>query len=286
MDSTSGDVGGDEGLSVSGREEGQGPVALVLGTTAVHGNGTDTHLGELAGETVGPVAGSGEHDGSSCLFYEIGGVLDAVVVIHQPEVMAGVHRVGFHRPRLMTNRVALVITAQHGDVAVEGGGEQQGLAGVAGEIEDAPHRGEEAHIGHSVGLVDHDDLDFPQVHGSLGNEVLETTWRSHQDIDPFAEAALLEAVTDATVYGDDGASGRPSQGSQLHLDLLGELPGGGEDQGTGPMAGGFAYPGEQREPEGEGLSRTGGCLPGDVLALEGVGDGGGLDGKWLGDALF
>lgn len=56
------DVGGNQRLGTAGGELLECPVALRLGATSVHCYCSNTNPAELLGETVGSVAGSGEHD--------------------------------------------------------------------------------------------------------------------------------------------------------------------------------------------------------------------------------
>ena len=55
---------------------------------------------------------------------------------------------------LIAHRVALVVAGKNGDVAVEGGGVEQGLTVARDAVEQAPYLGQEAHVRHAVGFVD------------------------------------------------------------------------------------------------------------------------------------
>ena len=65
VDAAGGDIGGDQCLGVADGEGLEGPLPLVLGAAAVHGDRADLHLGELACEAVGAVTGAGEDDGAA-----------------------------------------------------------------------------------------------------------------------------------------------------------------------------------------------------------------------------
>ena len=55
---------------------------------------------ELLGEPVGAVPGAGEHDRVAGPLDDLGGVLDAIVALHEPEVVAGIDGLGLDRCRL------------------------------------------------------------------------------------------------------------------------------------------------------------------------------------------
>ena len=78
---------------------------------------------------------------------------------------------------------------EHVDVAVERGREQQRLAVDSGVmVEQAPDLGQEAHVGHAVGFVDHDDLDLVEVDVAAGSmQVGEATGAGDEDVDAAAQ---------------------------------------------------------------------------------------------------
>ena len=120
MDAPRGHVGCDQCLGAAGRKRLESPGSLVLGASAVHGNRTDPQLLELLGEPVGTVAGTGEHDGAASRLDQVRGVLNPVMVLHQPEVVPGIDRFRVHCPRLMADGIPLIGAAQHRDIAIEG----------------------------------------------------------------------------------------------------------------------------------------------------------------------
>ena len=215
-------------------------------TAAVEGDGTDAELAELAGEAVGAVAGAGEDDGTAGSTDDLGGVLHPVVMLDEPEVVAGIDGVVLHRAGIVAHRIALVLAAERGDVTVEGRREQQRLPLLGGLVEDATHRRHEAHVGHTIGFVDDNDVGLAEVDDTLLDEILETAGGGDENVDALAEGLLLRSVTDAAVDGEDVAAGGPGGGGELFLDLLGEFPGGGEDQGSGLVLVSLLDTGEQR----------------------------------------
>ncbi len=251
--------------------------SLTLRAPTVHGNGTEAEARELFGESVCAAPRPGEHDRAARGVDDVGRVLHPVAVLNEPEVMPGIDGLRLDRTGIVAHRVLLVVTAQHGDVPVERGREQQGLALACGAIEDAAHRRQEAHVGHPVCLVDDDDVDGAEVDAALLHEVFEPAGCCDEHVDSPAQRVLLGAVANAAVDGEDVTFGRLGERSELALDLLGELTSWREDERSWPLAVGAADSGEHGKAEGEGLARPGGSLAAHVSAREDVGYGGGLN---------
>ena len=134
----------------------------------------------------------------------------------------------------MVDGVGLVAADQHVDVAVERGGEQHRLALRVGLVEQAAHLGQEAHVGHAVGLVDHDEVDVVEAQRAAVEEVLEPAGRGDDDLDALAERLHLLVHAGAAVHGEHLGLGAPAQRLQLLLHLRGELAGGHEHEALGP----------------------------------------------------
>jgi len=179
----------------------------------------------------------------------------------------------------VAHRVALVAADEGGHVAVERRREEHGLALRGGPVEDAPDLGEEPHVGHPVGLVDDHTVDVVEPHGALLHQVGQATGAGHEDVHPAAQGTALGVVAHPAVHGEGVQAPGRGDGVQFGADLLGELAGGGEHQGAGAPRRPPLHRGDEGDPEGEGLARAGGSAAADVAAGEGVGDGGGLDGK-------
>ncbi len=186
--------------------------------------------------------------------------------------------VGSFLADLVAHGVALVVAGELGDVAVERRREQHGLTVRRGLVEQAPDRRHEAHVGHPVGLVEHDLADIAQVDVATLDQVFEAARAGHQDVDAALEGAQLAAVADAAVDGVDAdVSG---EAAQLGRDLLGELTSRGEhqrDRAPWRRLAERCRVGNERHAEREGLARAGGCSSAHIAAGEAVGDGCGLD---------
>ena len=148
-----------------------------------------------------------------------------------------------------------------------------------GLVEQPLHGGQEAEVGHVVGLVEDRDLDGRQVAEALADEVLEPAGAGDEDVDARRERLHLRVLADAAEHHGGREPGGLGQRLDHGEDLVGQLAGRNEDEGTGlPGAAGAAgQPGHQRQAEGERLAAAGAPAAEHVLAGEGVGQGGDLD---------
>ena len=167
----------------------------------------------------------------------VDGVVPPVEVGHLPEQVAGGGDVGLDVTDLVAHRVVLVAVGDDLDVAVEGGREEDGLALLGRGVEQALHRGQEAHVGHAVGLVDHDQVDLVELDVAALDEVLEATGAGDEHVDALAQGLALGAVADAAVDGDGAATAGGQQRLQLLVDLLGQLAGRGRGRGHAGLRG-------------------------------------------------
>ena len=89
----------------------------------------------------------------------------------------------------------------------------------------------EAHVGHLVGLVEHGDGDLVQSAVAAVDEVLEPSGRRDDDLGAAAQRAGLPADRHAADHGGQPQPQRPGVRGERVGDLLGQLPGGDQDQG-------------------------------------------------------
>ena len=197
-------------------------------------------------------------------------------------MLRGVGRV-LVRVLLVSHGVVQVAADDDVDVPVEGGGEEQGLPLGRACVEQPTDLGQEAHVGHAVRLVQHDQLHVVEPHVALGDEVGEAAGARDGDVDAVRERAQLLAEPDAAVEGGDGLVGI---GELAHLvaDLRRQLTGGASTRGRGNARAGTPHALHEGDAEGEGLAGAGGRPAAHVAAGERRRDRPGLDGERLGDA--
>ena len=98
-----------------------------------------------------------------CWVTRRGGEIDPLGPLGPPEDvgdLAHARLVGHH---VVADRVALVGGDDRLDLSADGGREEQDLAVRCGLVEQPAHRGQEPHVGHPVGLVEHDGPDVAQA---------------------------------------------------------------------------------------------------------------------------
>ena len=78
--------------------------------------------------------------------------------------------------------------------------------------DDAAHIGQEAHVEHAVGLVQHQHFDARQVDGALADMIEQATGAGHDDFGATPERGKLAAHADAAVDGDAAQAGAAAPG--------------------------------------------------------------------------
>ena len=278
VDAAGGDVGGDECVHTALLEVVEGPVALALAASTMDRRSGEAELVELLGEAVGAVTGATEDDRRPGGVDDLGHDRVAVGLVDLPEAMRGGLDVGGLLADLVAHRIALIVAGELGDVTVERCREQHGLTIRRGLVEQTADGGHESHVGHAVGLVEHDLPDVTQVDVTALDQVFEAARAGHQDVDAALEGAQLPAVTDTAVDGVDAHVA--GEAAQLGRDLLGELTSRGEhqrDRAPWRRLTERCRIGNERHAEREGLTRAGRCSSAHIATGEAVGDGCGLD---------
>jgi hypothetical protein len=228
-----GDVGGHQRGRRAGGERGEVPGARVLRQVAVQLDRRHALLVELAGHVLRAVLGAREDDrATGC-----GGQVDQH---RDPRVLADVQHVVGHgadrrlrRVDAVRHGVGQVALHQDVDTTVERGGEQHPLAAARRGVEQALHAGQEAEVGHVVGLVEHGDLHRAEVGVTAADVVLEPARARDHDVDAVAQAADLATRLHAAEDGDGAQAEGPGQRGGGRLDLGDQLTRGRQDQRAG-----------------------------------------------------
>ena len=90
---------------------------------------------------------------------------------------------------------------QGSDLAREGRAEEQVLAVIRQQCQHLSDVADESHVEHSIGLVQHEDLDPAQVDGALAGVIEQSAGSGHHDLDAAAQCADLAAESDPAVDG-------------------------------------------------------------------------------------
>ena len=99
-------------------------------------------------------------------------------------------------------------------------------------VEQATYGGQEAEVGHVVGLVEHGDLDLAEVAGTLLDQVLEATGAGDEDVDAGAERLHLRVLADAAEDGAGLETVHLGERREGCVDLRDQLAGRRQDQGA------------------------------------------------------
>ena len=140
-----------------------------------------------------------------------------------------------------------------------------------------------------IGLIQDRDLDLGQAGRAPLDQVDEAAGGGHHDVHPAAELVDLPPHRGTAIHGGD-PDAQPAAQRGEHLGYLpGQFPGRDQDQparGTGLAAARLGQPGQQRQAEGQRLTRPGLRAAQHVPAGQRVGQGPGLDGEGCVDALL
>ena len=123
----------------------------------------------------------------------------------------------------MRDGVVQVAIDQHLDVVVERGAEEHALPGLSGPIHDALDGGQEAHVGHVIGLVDDGDVDAIESAVALLHQVFQAPGAGDDNVDAVTQRGCLVAEADAAI--DDGVAQlhRVSERCDDGCNLVGEF---------------------------------------------------------------
>ena len=173
------------------------------------------------------------------------------------------------RPSAIDHRIAEHLAGQRLDRRGHGGGEEHRLAARRQLLQDPAHVGQEAHVEHPVGLVDHQDLDAAQRRVGRAHVVEQTAGRRDDHVDAPPEGLLLRPHADAA---EDRRRRRARVAPELPevlLDLRGQLARGSQDERARRALGLVRQTMKDRQGEGRGLAAAGHGRRDEVTAFEG-----------------
>ena len=167
------------------------------------------------------------------------------------------------------------------DPVVEGRREQQTLSAGGSLAQDARHDGQEAQVGHVVGLVDDGHFDSLEVGDALTHEVVEAAGARDDDVDALAKRGLLRALRDAAEDRGDLQACSISERLDGCGDLRCQLTRGSQHEAAGQPAGALSVAESlhKRNRERERLAGAGLAAAEHVAACERVGKRVFLDGE-------
>jgi hypothetical protein len=183
---------------------------------------------------------------------------------------------------LVLDRVVREPRGQTAYLAVERGGEEHGLAIRAEHLEDALHVGEEPHVEHAVGLIQHADPDAIETEQTTRHQIEQTPRGGDHDVGS-ARALGLRADRDTAVDGRHVQVPDVGDRAEVLGHLACKLPCGREDQRRGAPAA-RRQPFHDRYRERERLAGAGSRACQHVASRDRVAEHELLDRKGSGDA--
>ena len=286
VDSSSSNISGHKGASLSRFKGAQRALALCLGAIAMDRYRGHAGIDQLLGQTISTMTGATENDCSAQLIDGLGAGGNTVVTRDVPEHVCDIAR-GFVIARnVVASRVFLEFCDDLLDLLAEGGREEEQLAIGLGETKKSAHRGEEPHVGHTVGFIDHHHFDIREIHDALFNEVLKATGACHEHIDTLRKSGVGGSVTGTAIDSQHPTLTSGHQHLEFVSDLSGKLAGGLKDQATRATRSGTRTMGGDGNTKGDGLSRACWGLGKDISASKSVGKRRFLNGEGLSNSLF
>ena len=123
----------------------------------------------------------------------------------------------------MGSGIAQELAREGGDGRGHGRREEEGLPLLREPAEDAADVGEEAHVEHAVGLVEHQHLEAVEADIGMLHVVEEPAGRGDDDVHATAEGGLLRAHADAAEHRGALDGREAGEIAEIGLDLRGQL---------------------------------------------------------------
>ena len=120
---------------------------------------------------------------------------------------------------LVALRVVLVPLCELRNVSIKGRREEKCLTCLRNHVEKSADLWHEAHVSHTVGLVDYNNIDLVEANHVLINEVTETTRACNEDVDTATHCLALLLVTDTSIDGEDAKAACMCKRSEVCLNL-------------------------------------------------------------------
>lgn len=286
VDSASGNVGRDKHADLVISKRVQCFLTRVLSFVTVNRDRLDAALVKFFHQRVGAVFGTCEHDRTRHVAaqQQFGQRGNLVVTSHDSQPLLDQVDAGFLRRDVDRDRVEQQAAGQFPDVRRERCGEEHRLTLFRQRRNDFLQCGQETHVEHPVGFVEHEHLDVFKLDVALVHQVDQTTRCRDQHIDALTHRIDLAALIHAAV---------DESGAELHVfsvlvktivDLNGEFAGRREHQSGGPVRGGTRFFMAEEIKDGQrkrgGFSSSGLSTTEHVLAGDAWRDGLRLNRSW------
>jgi hypothetical protein len=190
-------IGRHQGLDFASPEVRQRPFALGLATVSVYCRGCRARVLQTSGHPLCPLPGPDKNNRRTRGQYEVGAQRSSISARYRPELMADPTKL--LPGHFVAHWLALVPPNEYVDLTVECRREEQRLAVRRRSVEDPAYCREEPHISHTIGLINHGNVDIRQVKFPGAHEVLQPTRARHRYVDAPAQSAELAPEPQAAV---------------------------------------------------------------------------------------
>ena len=161
VDAARRDIGGDQDTGLSGTEAFQGALARTLRFVAMDGVSFDAAFFQLFGDAIGAVFGPHENDdpGHVRRSQDIGQKRNLGLGLNVMDVLVDTLNRGCLLSNFNAHGVGQNLAGKLGNVTRHGGREQKRLTALRQSLGNLAHVAYEAHIEHTIGLVENEVLD-------------------------------------------------------------------------------------------------------------------------------
>lgn len=280
VDTTGKEVSGDEDSRRSGSELSHDDLSLSLVHVSVHGRDSELSLVELVGEPVDLPSGVAEDDSLS----DGDGLVKVAQCVELPVLLldSDVELLDTFEGELISldenaDGVTHELLGDLKDVLWHGSGEEYDLGVLRQELEDLVHLVLETTGKHLIGLVKAEHLEVVGSESTSIDHVVDSAGRSDNDLASVLELGHVLTNVGSTNAGVAVNLHVVTEGNDDLLNLLGELTGGGKNEGLDVLDG-WVNSLENGDGESGRLSGSRLCLSNNIVALDDGDDGTSLNG--------
>ena len=287
IDAARGDIRRDQYAGVAVAKIAQRALACILRFVAVDRLHLDADARDVFRDAVGAVLGAGEDQRAldRLVLQQVGEQRVFVAGLDEKDALVDTLDGGRLRRHFDADRVFEDAVGEPLDFARHGRREEQRLPLFRQSRDDALHVVDEAHIEHSISLIEHEDRQFAQIGMALVHQIEQAAWRRDQDIEAASQIVDLRLLTDAAEDHGAAQAEMPAVGAEILDDLDRELAGWRQDQRAHRAAAARHRVGAEalkdRQRESGGLAGAGLGDTEQIAALEEIGDGLRLDRRRL-----
>ena len=291
INTTCGDVGGNQCPDLAVTETVQRPLAGVLGLVAVDCIGLDTGILQVSGNPVSAMLGAGEdqHAIDAFIFDQLVQQCPLVVFRDIENLLLDPCGGGCFTGNFGTQGIFQQAVSQSLNRFRHGSREQDSLMTTGDCRSDFLNVTDEAHVEHAVGFIKDENFNAAETNMALTDQIHQTTRRSDQNMDALCQCLDLRANGNTAEYNGRTQAKMTAVRADAVANLAGQLAGWCKNDCLRLITVGALVEVGQAVQQGQGEGR---CLAGtglgnaqQVTAIEQAGNGFRLNGGRVGVAF-